>query len=709
MDIAKVTEQYYANNAKKIHKMVDNIIRPFGGLSQKDIDDFYSLANEVFLHAINDFNGKGNFNGFLYSRLVLKIRSLMTERNRQKRSDVEVIIKEDGTEEKIYHPTLSLDAPIKNDEGENSETLGDITPSKFDLEKYLSKDVEITLNENIIKYLNKLTPTQRKIATLVMNGDTPEEIKSKLNISDKRYGRLICQMKSFDKKRILKENISGIVEEKKMSSVTTLETNKDEKLSVLSIIKKIDNYTVRFDHPLQRSSEQWDRKMKSNLVSDILQGNPLPEIILAEQVINNLSIVWDIDGKQRCTNVHDFKYDGFKISKNVTRGIITYQAIMRDDNDNPILDEKGFPTSERRSFDIRNKKYSELPEELQDRFNDYDFKIVKYLNCSSEDIAYHIERYNSGRPMNVSQRGVTKLGEKFAEMIKEISAMPFFREYGGYRMSDGKNGTLDRVVIESVMNINFRNQWVKDQGSMCSFLQENATEEMFERFEDIVDVLTEIGDEDFFNMFNAKNSFIYFAAYDWFSKSEKSESDFIGFMHDFEHELHRKNINGESFDSLNEKSTKDKNVVIKKMNLMIALMKEYFNISESDDVHKETTNDDSVEQSNMNNGGCEEDCDVLQFVQENVDPCITNDDVDDYWSMLDAYDIDKTSRLLDYQNEPSLVAIIAYSFINDITLDDWIKEYFSKNNMYFINQKKNYLHMKKDLENYIASNEKMAS
>jgi len=77
--------------------------------------------------------------------------------------------------------------------------------------------------------------------------------------------------------------------------------------------------------------------------------------------------------------------------------------------------------------------------------------------------------------------------------------------------------------------------------------------------------------------------------------------------------------------------------------------------------------------------------------------------------MLDAYDIDKTSRLLDYQNEPSLVAIIAYSFINDITLDDWIKEYFSKNNMYFINQKKNYLHMKKDLENYIASDEKMAS
>ena len=68
--------------------------------------------------------------------------------------------------------------------------------------------------------------------------------------------------------------------------------------------------------------------------------------------------------------------------------------------------------------------------------------------------------------------------------------------------------------------------------------------------------------------------------------------------------------------------------------------------------------------------------------------------------MLDEYDVDKTSRLLNWQNDPSLVALIAWSFKHDIDLDDWIKEYFAKNNMYFINQKKNFLHMKKDLEAY---------
>lgn len=70
--------------------------------------------------------------------------------------------------------------------------------------------------------------------------------------------------------------------------------------------------------------------------------------------------------------------------------------------------------------------------------------------------------------------------------------------------------------------------------------------------------------------------------------------------------------------------------------------------------------------------------------------------------MLDEYDVDKTSRLLEWQNESSMVAIVAYSFKNDIDLDDWIKEYFKNNCGYFSDQKKNYLHMKKDLEEYIS-------
>ena len=91
----------------------------------------------------------------------------------------------------------------------------------------------------------------------------------------------------------------------------------------------------------------------------------------------------------------------------------------------------------------------------------------------------------------------------------------------------------------------------------------------------------------------------------------------------------------------------------------------------------------------------------MKFVRENVDDSVTSEDIDDYYSMLDKYDIDKKSNLLDWKNEKSLVAIIAYSFKQDIDLDNWLPDYFNRAATYDENQKKNYLHMKKDLTRYL--------
>ena len=47
-----IVNLYYADNAKKLHGMVDKILLKFGGISNKDKDDFYSLANEVFVDVL---------------------------------------------------------------------------------------------------------------------------------------------------------------------------------------------------------------------------------------------------------------------------------------------------------------------------------------------------------------------------------------------------------------------------------------------------------------------------------------------------------------------------------------------------------------------------------------------------------------------------------------------------------------------------------
>ncbi len=61
-----ILNTYYADNAKKLHSMVDKILLKFGGLSDKDMDDFYSLANEVFVDVMKRFDNSQSFDVFLY-------------------------------------------------------------------------------------------------------------------------------------------------------------------------------------------------------------------------------------------------------------------------------------------------------------------------------------------------------------------------------------------------------------------------------------------------------------------------------------------------------------------------------------------------------------------------------------------------------------------------------------------------------------------
>lgn len=63
------------------------------------------------------------------------------------------------------------------------------------------------------------------------------------------------------------------------------------------------------------------------------------------------------------------------------------------------------------------------------------------------------------------------------------------------------------------------------------------------------------------------------------------------------------------------------------------------------------------------------------------------------------------SKLLDIANRLSLLAMVAYAYQHDITLDDWLQDYAAKNNMYYPDQRKNYLHM---LNSLTAFNQRTA-
>ncbi|MDB2020663.1 DUF262 domain-containing protein [[Clostridium] symbiosum] len=670
MNTDKILDGYYKDNAQKLRAIVDKLLRDFGGISQKDYDDFYSLANAVFAGALKQYDAARDFDGFLYSCLSNRIKTEITRRNRIKR-------RADMT-------AISIDTPIG---GESGATIGDTLQSEFDITKEIDRETGLFRDDKVVRYLDRIPVRTRQILEMKMESISASDIKKILKLSDKDYERSYRQARFFDYTSILFQDtgrVSNLEEVTVMQKSTqTLEKSKPDKLCIASINKKIERHTIRFDHPLQRESEQWSPAMKGNLISDILQGNPIPPLVFAEQVANGLAIIWDLDGKQRCTTAYSFSKDAFKITKNIRRWLIAYQTSVKGKDGTEIFDKSGFPVYEKQEFDIRGKKYSELPEELQDRFKEYNFEIVQYLNCSSEDIAYHIARYNEGKPMTVSQKGLTRLGEKFATMVKSISGMPFFRDYGGYKVSEGGNGTVNRVVVESVMAANFLEHWKKKQEDMCEFIKDNATAEDFDSFEDLVERITRAGTEETFNMFDSKDSFMWFGLFARFVKTGFDDSRFIEFMAEFSRSLHRREINGKSFDDLNGKATKDKAVVLNKINHLEKLMNEYLGTG------KEA-------------GPVDGEKSILEFLRDTVSPGITQEDFSLYQEILEdlSLNVDHSSKLLEEANRPSLLALVAYSIEKDMDLDIWIVEFFKKNAAYCSNQAENYKNMVKELTAY---------
>ena len=184
---SNILDSYYANNAKKLHKVVDRILSKFGGLSNKDTDDFYSLANEVFAEIMIRYDYKQSFDGFLYSCLSNKIMTEITRRNRQKRTADRMSVSLDGT-----------------NENEEECSLLDIIPSDFDTFEEVSKrQGNGQYQDKVQQYISRLSNLQVNILNLLIDGYEPVEIRKTLEISPSEYSDNMQIMRSYEHIKIL--------------------------------------------------------------------------------------------------------------------------------------------------------------------------------------------------------------------------------------------------------------------------------------------------------------------------------------------------------------------------------------------------------------------------------------------------------------------------------------------------------------------------
>lgn len=182
-----IINAYYVNNASKLHKMVDKILFK---LKFVDVDreDFYSLANEIFVDVIKRYNGKQDFDGFLYSCLTNKFKTEMTRRNRQKRQADKM--------------ALSLEEKVGNDD--KNVTIGELIADKNTVESEIFKEKKEEWRREVKEYLEKLSPLQRKIAFLMSDNNTPDEICEELHITMKHFENSLKRILSDERIKILR-------------------------------------------------------------------------------------------------------------------------------------------------------------------------------------------------------------------------------------------------------------------------------------------------------------------------------------------------------------------------------------------------------------------------------------------------------------------------------------------------------------------------
>ena len=164
----KIILSYYEDNAKKMRTMIDKIL--FRLKFNVDNEDFYSLGNEVFLDVLNRYDGKQDFDGFLYSCLVRRFKTEMTRRNRYKRQ--------------ADRMAISIDSPVGEDE---NMTLSDIIADKDTIEKIFFEENEDTYSAEMQRYLSRLSILQREVLRLISIGFNPNEILTELHINKKQY------------------------------------------------------------------------------------------------------------------------------------------------------------------------------------------------------------------------------------------------------------------------------------------------------------------------------------------------------------------------------------------------------------------------------------------------------------------------------------------------------------------------------------------
>lgn len=684
-----IIDEYCCDGMKKLKKLCNPIIMKIGGISEKDHDDIYSLAQFLLYKSVKNYD-KDNANGasfktFFYNILSRRIyATYIRDKNRQCRSNTR--ISKNG--EVIFIPDVSLDAPT-----EETQDIKEKIASDYNVED--ASEFDFTVDENVENFMSSLSNIQRKILEMKMKEIPTDKIRSELGISAARYAKEMESIKLNEGLLVFTKNRKEFIEEdmhmeERVMGISESEGYRMDKYSMFSLLDMKKTGDINCKYILQRKSFQWSNEERNRYICRILSNLPIPEIILCEQNVKGMTISHLIDGLQRLSYAEAFKENHFKVGETgAERHFIQYREYIHDENGNRVLDEDGIPEFELKVCDIVGKSYKDLPDELKKRFNNFNINVTKFFNCTNEQIADHIRDYNNHSAMNNEQSGIVSISTDTARKIKTITEKcGFLKNCGKYTTTNRIKGKLDRMVAEMIMLLFHPNDWKSNVKATYKYLDENAKQEEFDTLSSELDMLESVienAGDDINAMFTTTYTPMWVAVFHNFLTSGKDLHNFVDFLNAYNSELKDTEVNGVSMADFKDQQSKKKATITGKVDLLIQLMNDYLHINTTE------TENDNTELS---------DDTILNFVKENYKPDANEDDISFYSDLVD--DCVKIDEPVYKECHAALITLMAYACSQDKDQDfeKWIDNYKTKSD-FSPSQKTNFTYMKRSFDNYL--------
>jgi hypothetical protein len=456
---------------------------------------------------------------------------------------------------------------------------------------------------------------------------------------------------------------------------------REQAIALSSYLKSVNSEDISENQDVQRMF-CWDNPAINELIVTVLTEDYIPPIILGEEELGgDLTQQYIVDGIQRTTALNKFRHMNWKTTKSFENSVIQYQAKMRDDEGHLIKDKDGSILWENREFDIKNKTFEQLPDELKKKFDDYQIRIVIHQNCTMQEISKLVRRYNRNKSMGSNQKALTWI-PTYARKIKNIANNEFYKNCVSYSKSMRKNGTYEQTVANSVMATFHLNDWKKTPNDRNEYLEENSSFDEFEKVNEYGNRIAKVCGNKFQNIFVFKDILCWIATFDKFTKLGVKDNKFAEFVNALVNDLHDKVIGEWSYDLLDkEAGTSDKKIIQAKIDIYTALMMDYLHI----DTETLTINPEET---------------TLSFVQENANPDATEEDIEFYRDMVE--DCVRVDEPVYQQCERAVIAIMAYACMKeqDEEFEKWIQRY--KNQINFSpSQKTNFTYMKNSFDNFV--------